>query len=56
MNKLMTIKEASSALGITEMFIRCHLTRGYIGETKNGYPIRLTESEIDIFVLPFKFA
>ena len=55
MHKFMTVKEASNALGISESYIRCHLTRGDICSLRDGYPIRLTESEIDIFVLPFKF-
>ena len=51
----MTVKEASVSLGISESYIRSHLKRGDINCYTCGYPIRLTSSEIDIFVLPFKY-
>ena len=50
----MTIKEASSYLGISESFIRNHIKKGDFESYLSGYPIRLTASEIDIFVLPFQ--
>ena len=54
MNEYMTIKEALSYLGISESFIRNHIKKGDFESYLSGYPIRLTASEIDIFVLPFQ--
>ena len=51
----MTVKEASSYLGISESYIRGHIKKGDIASSHSGYPIRLTASEIDIFILPFEF-
>jgi excisionase family DNA binding protein len=53
MGEWMTVKEAASYLGKSESYIRRHIRKGYIDSYIKGYPIRLRESEVDIFLLPF---
>ena len=55
MGEFMTVKEAAYRFGISESYIRNHLKRGEFECGMSGYPIRLTTSEIDIFVMPFMF-
>ena len=54
MKGLMTVKEASSYLGISESYIRNHIKKGDITSYMYGYPIHLTSSQVDVFLLPFK--
>jgi excisionase family DNA binding protein len=54
MQEWMTVKEASIQLGISESYIRSHIKRGNFNCEKQGYPLRLAPTEIDIFVLPYE--
>jgi excisionase family DNA binding protein len=54
MDEWMTVREAASHLGISESYIRSHIKKGDLNSYMYGYPIRLTASEVDVFLLPFK--
>jgi excisionase family DNA binding protein len=54
LHEWMTIEEAASYLGLSESYIRSHITKGWLDSYQHGYPIRLKDSEVDVFLLPFE--
>jgi hypothetical protein len=54
MGAWMTVREAANHFGKSESYIRSHLKKGDCNSSKYGYPIHLTSSEVDIFLLPYK--
>jgi hypothetical protein len=54
MGEWMTVTEAARHFGKSESFIRNHIRKGDFNCYIYGYPIHLTSSEADVFLLPFK--
>jgi excisionase family DNA binding protein len=53
MREFNTIAEAASYLGVSEMYIRRHIKKGFIDSCQQGYTMRLKASEVDVFLLPY---
>jgi excisionase family DNA binding protein len=50
----MTVEQAASYFGVSGAYVRERLKKGWLDSYRNGYPVRLKSSEIDVFVLPFE--
>jgi hypothetical protein len=53
MREYMTVDEAARHFRKSKRYIRRHLKKGFVDSNLYGYPIRLRDSEVDVFVLPF---
>jgi hypothetical protein len=53
MGEWMTVRQAARRFHKSESYIRNHLKKGDCSSYMHGYPIHLTETEADVFVLPF---
>ena len=45
--EFLTVKEAASLLGVSDLTVRNYINRGYIKAERLGYAIRIRKQEID---------
>lgn len=53
MREYMTVDEAARHFRKSRTYIRRHIKKGFLDSNLYGYPIRLRDSETDVFFLPF---